>query len=55
MDKKEVRLTILASALLVGAPLIVNAIDDLLWAVGMSTSAIDVRQTLPRPTTRRLT
>ena len=30
MDKKEVRLTILASAILVGAPLIANAIHDLL-------------------------
>jgi len=30
MDKKEVRLTILASAILVGVPLIVNAIHDLL-------------------------
>jgi hypothetical protein len=30
VDKKEVRLTILASALLVGAPLVVNAIHDLL-------------------------
>jgi hypothetical protein len=30
MDKKEVRLTILASAILVGVPLIANAIHDLL-------------------------
>jgi hypothetical protein len=30
VDKKEVRLTILASAILVGVPLIVNAIHDLL-------------------------
>ena len=30
MDKKEVRLTILASAILIGVPLIVNAIHDLL-------------------------
>ena len=30
MDKKEVRLTILASAILVGVPLIVNAVHDLL-------------------------
>ena len=30
MDKKEVRLTILASAILVGVPLIVNAIHDVL-------------------------
>ena len=30
MDKKEVRLTILASAILVSVPLIVNAIHDLL-------------------------
>jgi hypothetical protein len=30
VDKKEVRLTILASAILVGVPLIVNAIRDLL-------------------------
>ena len=30
MDKKEVRLTILASAILVGVPLIANAIRDLL-------------------------
>ena len=30
MDKKEVRLTILASAILVGVPLIVNAIHELL-------------------------
>ena len=30
MDKKDVRLTILASAILVGVPLIVNAIHDLL-------------------------
>jgi len=30
MDKKEVRLAILASAILVGMPLIVNAIHDLL-------------------------
>ena len=30
MDKKEVRLTILASAILVGVPLIVNAVHDVL-------------------------
>jgi hypothetical protein len=30
VDKKELRLTILASAILVGVPLIVNAIHDLL-------------------------
>jgi hypothetical protein len=30
VDKKEVRLTIFASAILVGVPLIVNAIHDLL-------------------------
>jgi hypothetical protein len=55
VDKNDVRLTILASVILVGAPLIARAFRDLRSAVGMSNSAVCVAPKLPVPAGSRLT
>ena len=59
MDKKEVRLTILASAILIGVPLIANALHDLLsgrWDENLGrehpSGAADAREAAPHPAGR---